>query len=84
MSYTPGMKTAISVPDAVYERAERLARRLNKSRSQLYSEALAEYLARHHPDAITKAYDEVCKEIDSGQDDFGREAARRTFERINW
>lgn len=38
------MKTAISVPDGLFERADRLAHRLGKSRSQVYREALAEYL----------------------------------------
>jgi hypothetical protein len=31
------MKTAISIPDAIFAEAERLARRLEKSRSELYS-----------------------------------------------
>lgn len=78
------MKTAVSVPDQIYERAEHLAKRLKKSRSQLYSEALHEYLARHQPDSITEAYDSVCTDVDSGHDDFGREAARATLERIEW
>ena len=44
------MKTAISIPDDVFERAERLARHTKKSRSQLFSEAVREYVARHAPD----------------------------------
>ena len=43
------MKTAISIPDDVFEEAERLARRMGKSRSRLYQHALAEYVARHAP-----------------------------------
>jgi metal-responsive CopG/Arc/MetJ family transcriptional regulator len=41
------MKTAVSIPDEVYQGAERLARRTKKSRSRLYGDALKEYLARH-------------------------------------
>ena len=48
--YTLGMKTAVSVPNEVFERAERLAKRLEVSRSELYSRALREYLSRHAPD----------------------------------
>ena len=48
--YTFGMKTAVSVPDEVFQRAERLAKRMKVSRSELYSRALREYLARHAPD----------------------------------
>jgi metal-responsive CopG/Arc/MetJ family transcriptional regulator len=36
------MKTAVSIPDDVFEGAERLARRTKKSRSQLFSDALRE------------------------------------------
>src|SRR4051812_18924866 len=53
--HTVGMKTAVSLPDRVYREAEGYARRTRKSRSQLYAEALAEYLARHAPDEVTEA-----------------------------
>ena len=49
------MKTAISIPDDVYVEAERLMRRLNKSRSELSTEAVREYLARHDAGAVTEA-----------------------------
>jgi hypothetical protein len=42
--YTARMKTAISIPDAVFEEAERLAKRRGWSRSELYSNAVAEYV----------------------------------------
>ena len=51
------MKTAISVPDDVFEEAERLIRDTRRSRSELYTLALTEYLARHAPDRITEAMD---------------------------
>lgn len=38
------MKTAISIPDAIFEDAERLAKRRGWSRSELYANAVAEYL----------------------------------------
>ncbi len=38
------MKTAISIPDAVFEEAERLAKRRGWSRSELYANAVAEYV----------------------------------------
>jgi len=55
--YTPGMKTAVSVPDDVFEKAERFARREGRSRSDVYSAALREYVARHAPDELTEAID---------------------------
>jgi metal-responsive CopG/Arc/MetJ family transcriptional regulator len=48
------MKTAISIPEPVFEAAERLARRLGKSRSQLYSEAVARYVEQHCDTDVTE------------------------------
>jgi predicted transcriptional regulator len=42
--YTSGVKTAISIPDAVFEEADRLAKRRGWSRSELYANAVAEYV----------------------------------------
>lgn len=57
--YTPGMKTVISIPDQVFNHAERLVARFKTSRSELYSRAIAEFIARHDEDAVTQALDEV-------------------------
>ena len=53
------MKTAISVPDPVFEAAEDLAKRLGVSRSQLYTNAITRYLNSFDDDAVTKALNEV-------------------------
>jgi len=78
------MKTAISIPDDVFQGAERLARRTKKSRSQLFSDAVREYIARHAPDDVTAAMDRVCAELGEGSDHFVSAAARRTLERSEW
>jgi len=62
------MKTSVSIPDPVYRSAETLARRLKISRSQLYSIALAEYVAMHRKDQITKRLDAVYSNLDQGID----------------
>lgn len=82
--YTNGMKTAVSIPNEVYAETERLARRLNKSRSEVYSLALAEYLARHAPERVTEAMDRVCEEVGQESDQFAAVAARRILERNSW
>lgn len=51
------MKTAISLPDPLFEKAERAAARLKVSRSELYARALAAYLREHDGDQITRAID---------------------------
>ena len=78
------MKTAISIPDEVYRRAEHLARRTKKSRSRLYGEALKEYLARHAPDEVTEAMNRACAEIDQTEDPFVAVAAQRVLGRVEW
>jgi len=82
--YTFGMKTAISIPDGVFQRAERLARRLGKTRSAIYREAMAEYVVRHDVDSVTEAMNRVAAEVGDRPDRFRRAAARRVLERSEW
>ena len=84
LGYTIGMKTAVSVPDAVFERAEKLARRMRKSRSKFYSDALLEYVSRHDPATVTAALDALYEGEDSGPDPFVRESARRVLRSTGW
>ena len=53
------MKTAVSLPDPLFKAADQLARQLGKSRSQLYAEALREYLERHRDEDITRRLNEI-------------------------
>jgi len=78
------MKTAVSVPDDVFERAERLARRSGRSRSDVYSAALREYVARHEPDAVTEALDRAFEASPEPLDGFMAAAARRTLHASEW
>lgn len=78
------MKTAISVPDDVFADAERLAKRMKKSRSQLYSHALREFVARHADDHVTEALNEVIEATGEERDEFAPVASRRTLKRVDW
>jgi predicted transcriptional regulator len=82
--YTNGMKTAISLADEIFEQAERLARRLKKSRSELYRAAIAEYVARHDAEAVTEAMNRIAEQADTRLDAFSAEAARGVLERSEW
>jgi predicted transcriptional regulator len=83
--YTLGMKTAVSVPDDVFAGAERLARRTKRSRSDIYSAAVREYIARHSGDAVTEAMNSALDEIGgTGGDPFVSLAARKTLEHVEW
>ena len=78
------MKTAVSIPDQVFEDAERLAKRMKRSRSEVYSRALAEYVARHASDRVTVAMDETLAALTAPREDFARRAAHRVLERSDW
>jgi metal-responsive CopG/Arc/MetJ family transcriptional regulator len=78
------MKTAISIPDDVFTEADQLARKLKQSRSQLYSRAVREYVARHSEDDVTSALDALYAQEEPAQDEFGQAAAKRTLERSEW
>ncbi len=78
------MKTAISIPNHVFDEAERLSRRLKKSRSQVYTEAVTEYLARHDPEAVTEAMNKVCEAVDTRSEPAVSAAAKRTLQQVEW
>jgi metal-responsive CopG/Arc/MetJ family transcriptional regulator len=78
------MKTAVSIPNELFDVAERLARRTRKSRSRLFSDALREYVARRSPDKITEAMDAALAEIGESTDPFVATASRRRLEQSEW
>ncbi len=85
--YTFGMKTAVSLPDELFERADRYARQTGKSRSQVFREALLEYLARHPSDAIVDMMNAVVQELGdatNSTDAFAATAAQHILENVEW
>jgi hypothetical protein len=60
------MKVAISVPDLIFNAAERLAKQRQMARSQLFTEALVEYMSRHGSDAVTSKLNDIYATEDSG------------------
>ena len=82
--YTFGMNTAVSIPDDVFEDAERLASRLRTSRSQLYARALAEFVARHDDDRVTSLMDQAVREAGGEADVFLQAAAQQSLRRVEW
>ncbi len=53
------MKTAISIPDPLFDDAEALAHRLHISRSELYANALRAFVAQHDEAAKRRALDDL-------------------------
>jgi len=82
--HTFGLKTAVSIPDDLFARADLLADRLGKSRSEIYREALADYVSRREPGAVTRELNEIADELAGDRDEFGNGATRRALERTEW
>jgi metal-responsive CopG/Arc/MetJ family transcriptional regulator len=78
------MKTAVSIPDDLFRRADDLARRLGKSRSQVYREALTEYLLRRDSRSVTTTLDDAVTDVGDEIDPWFDEAGRRAVERSEW
>lgn len=53
------MKTAISIPDSLFDAADRVARRLGLSRSGLYCRAIQRFVEEHQALGVTEALNAV-------------------------
>jgi hypothetical protein len=60
------MKTAISIPDPLFQAAEDLAHRL--ARSELYTRAIELFVKRHRRSGVREALDRVYSREPSGLD----------------
>lgn len=79
--YTDAVKTAVSIPDPLFEAADLLARRRRISRSALYAEAIELLLAHHHDSSrVTAQLDEVYADLDTDPDPFVGRANEAIFE----
>jgi len=79
-----GMKVAISLPDPLFRAAETLARKLRKSRSQLYAEALAEYVGTRGAAALKARLDAVYRKESSDIDPALKYAQLERLSREAW
>ena len=78
------METAVSIPDDILDRAERLALRERRTRSEVYAAALDEYVARHAHDGVTDTMNRVCDEVGYNHGAFLAAAGRRVLDRVEW
>ncbi|MGC9367893.1 MAG: ChpI protein [bacterium] len=62
------MKTAIYIPDPLFELAEKVANKLGLSRSKLFSLALEEFIEKHNWEEVTKELDQIYSQQDSKLD----------------
>jgi hypothetical protein len=78
------MKTAISLPDPIFREAEKLARRLKKSRGQPHADAVSAYVRRQDADAVTESLNRVCAEVGERMGPFDDAAGSRLLSKVEW
>jgi metal-responsive CopG/Arc/MetJ family transcriptional regulator len=74
------VKTAVSIPDPVFQAADRMAARLHLSRSELYARALRRFLESDDDAAVTARLDAVYADIPSTLDPMLNELQRRSID----
>ena len=78
------MKVGLSIPDELFETAERVGKRLGVSRSRLYATALAEFLAKHRGRKVTDRLNALYGSEESRVEPGVRRLQRRSLERNAW
>jgi predicted DNA-binding protein len=68
------MKTAISVPDATFERVSRRAAALGMSRSKLFARAAERYLDQLDATSLTDQIDDVLQRVGQPHDESAADA----------
>lgn len=78
------MKIAISLPDPLFSAAELLAEQLHVSRSQLYAQALAEYLEKRQTGMVTEKLNAVYAANKEGMEPAIMNAQRKGLDDEAW
>jgi len=78
------MKTAISIPDPIFESAEKAAKNLGISRSELYTKALVSFLETHDGAAITNALNKVYAKEESSLDTTLEQIQTASLDKEKW
>jgi antitoxin MazE6 len=78
------MKTAISIPDELFDSAETLGKRLGVSRSRLYATALEDFVAKHQARKVTERLNSVYASQDSRVDRATRRLQARSLDKNPW
>jgi hypothetical protein len=79
------MKTAISIPDPLFNAADKVARRLGISRSELYQRAIEHFLQQQSGDVVRESLDKVYgKSNNRALDPLIRAAGEHIITDENW
>ncbi|MDE0697594.1 MAG: hypothetical protein OXH76_17375 [Boseongicola sp.] len=74
----------MSIPDKMFERAERLALRGRRPRGEVCAAALDECIARHAPDEVADAMNRACGKVGEDEDAFLSAAGSRLLANVEW
>ena len=78
------MKTAVSIPDELFDQADRFAAETGRSRSQLYADALRSFLQESEGDPVTAALNRVYGERQTSDGELGLRVGRALIESGEW
>ena len=78
------MKTAVSIPDKIFDAADRAAKRLGVSRSSFYASALNAHLERLRSTDVTRRLDDVYARQDSSIDPVLERMQGLSLENEDW
>ena len=78
------MKPGPAIPKALEAKVARVARQLRKAPRLVLRDAIYEYVARHDPEAVTRAMNRVAELVDTRSEPGVAGAARRILENTEW
>jgi hypothetical protein len=77
------VRTAVSIPDELFRRADRFASRTGRSRSQLYAEVRSAFLDDELGDPVTTALNDLAPELNA-EPRLGARVGRSLIESGDW
>jgi len=78
------MKTAISVPNDVFELSERLAKKLKVSRSKIFAMGVKKLGEEYDSEDIVARINAVCEKVDTSVDPVVRKYQSRILQKEEW
>lgn len=78
------MRTTVSIPDKLLQRAEKMAKKRKISRNRLITEAVESYLDEYDEDEIVAKINAVCEKVDTSVDPILLKMAMRSLPREEW
>lgn len=73
------MKTAISIPDSLFDNVEEIAEELHISRSQLFADAVREYIEKVRNRKILESINAAYSEVETEEDTKIRSQGKRYY-----